>query len=122
MGLDCYVKAVPKDAPFECGDGDDVWYGRKTNEIHGWMQRKSGNPADEFNIVPLELTEELLQQLHKDLCEQMTLQTGVLASTSGSFFGGSNNTADIEASVLELITETREALSEGQYVYYYSWW
>lgn len=47
MGLDAYVRVT---------EISELWYGRKENEIHGWMQRKSGIPADEFNCVELPLT------------------------------------------------------------------
>ena len=111
MGLDCFVQTrTPQ------GNVEDLWYGRKTNEIHGWMQQQSGIPAEEFNCVELPLTSALLESL------EMSLNTNNLTATSGFFFGTPNDKEDVQEDGLRILKAARNALNEGKEPYYTSWW
>lgn len=114
MGLDCYVMAAITSA--NTSDNEkEVWYGRKENEIHGWMQRKSGMSAEDFNCVELPLTHALLDEL-----EAVTAKE--LPHTPGFFFGSQNDAEKTIHVVQTLVSAARRALNDGKYVYYYSWW
>ena len=124
MGLDCYVFAEPADADLndKSTKVEEIWYGRKTNEIHGWMQRKSGIPAEEFNCHKLMLSHELLKEMKEDLFTHTLLHSGRFTSTKGSFFGGANDIQYVKDQVEQLIQAAEEALNQGKQVYYDSWW
>lgn len=117
MGLDCYVfveadKVTGEDTPQD----KEIWYGRKENEIHGWMQRHSGIEAIEFNCKNLALTQELLDQFEQDMI------AGNLIPTSGFFFGKDNTPESVVVAAQDLLTAARFALANGERPYYYSWW
>ena len=117
MGLDCYVLVKEEEEEeAENETREELWYGRKENEIHGWMQQHSGIPAKEFNCEPLPLTPELMDQFEQDL------QQGKLQYTPGFFFGGPGTPDQINQAAVELINATRKALLEGKAPYYFSWW
>lgn len=113
MGLDSYVcsKANATDE-----DSKELWYGRKENEIHGWMQQKSGIDAEDFNCVHLHLTTDLLDSLEADM------KSFDLVPTAGFFFGSANPEDEVSAAAVKLITAAREAIANGQKPYFYSWW
>lgn len=114
MGLDCYVNVCPDaDKPDLI---EQIWYGRKENEIHGWMQRKSGIPAEDFNLADLPLTEALLTEF------EIAMETGGLTPTNGFFFGGVGTPEEVYSAAQELLDATRAALAKGQQPYYTSWW
>lgn len=120
MGLDCYVYARAKDAVDDEQD-NQIWYGRKTNEIHGWMEQAwlELNPerdGAEFNCEDLTLTPELLDEL-EDAATNKTL-----AVTTGFFFGVANGDDAVADDVQELVTAARQALADGLHVFYHSWW
>ena len=115
MGLDCYVNA-----DIQGVEGTDqtleIWYGRKENEIHGWMQRKSGVPAEDFNCKAFHLTEELIDEF------ELALNSNELVPTAGFFFGSPGTDEQVKEAATELINATRKALADGEDPYYYSWW
>ena len=111
MGLDCYVFA--ESATHE--GKEEIWYGRKENEIHGWMQTKSGVPAEDFNCEEFDLTHELLDELAAVTKEGMP-------HTPGFFFGVPGEWEYIKEARDALIAAARISLDEGKRVYYYSWW
>mgnify|MGYP003435106851 FL=1 len=115
MGLDCYVNVKATD---EAGKEEvqEIWYGRKENEIHGWMQRQSGVPADDFNCVEFPLTAEILDSF------EAALKDGMLVSTTGFFFCCPNAADLVTEAAKDLLAATRNAISEGREPYYYSWW
>lgn len=115
MGLDCYV-LVKKPTATDANNSEEVWYGRKENAIHGWMQRKSGIPADDFNCVSFPLDYAVIDEFENDSL------SGKLTSTSGYFFGGEQEAEAIRQVAHELITNVRESLNRGDKPYYTSWW
>lgn len=115
MGLDAYIRYDFKGVDDESQEAE-LWYGRKENEIHGWMQRQSGIAAEEFNCVRFPLTTELLDQLETDS------QGGNLVATQGFFFGSDNDPGEVKEAVEALLLAAREALADGLKPYYSSWW
>ena len=126
MGLDMYAYSLPKDYDRPCVDfdlddiGDEerrrLHYWRKHPNLHGWMEalyfEKGG--AQEFNCVPVELTDDDLNRLEADI------RAGNLPQTSGFFFGSSDGTEI--ADDLAFVAKAREAIAQGKTVYYDSWW
>lgn len=112
MGLDCYVFEEDSKNP---DNKQEIWYGRKENEIHGWMQAKSGIPAGEFNCEEFDLTHELLDEL-------AAVEEKDMPHTPGFFFGGPGDWEGIKEARDSLIDAARTALNEGKRVYYDSWW
>ncbi len=121
MGLDQFAKVRnPKTQEVE-----EFHYWRKHNALHGWMEnlwRSKGCPNkqegyDDFNCVALELTNEDLDALEKDLLDSD------LPETNGFFFGSS--TAGDDRHLLEdlgFVAEARRYLTEGYQVAYDAWW
>lgn len=117
MGLDCYLQ---KDLGLE-DDGrtwksEELWYGRKTNALHGWMQRRSGIDAGDFNCERLYLDAQALDDLEKDCA------LGSVLPTNGFFFGSPEEREYIQGYTEEFIKTGREALAAGDKIYYFSWW
>ena len=131
LGLDMSVYAVSanqvreedKDkevdfAPYYEEGHTEIWYWRKHPNLHGWMenmyQRKGG--TEEFNGVPVKLTECDLMRLEKEINER------TLPNTSGFFFGESSDDDDAVEQDLRFVAEARMQLSLGNMVYYNSSW
>lgn len=120
MGLDMYamVTTTLPDSPvdFKVADATELHYWRKHPNLHGWMEalyfEKGG--AQEFNCVPVELTDDDLNRLEADI------RAGNLPQTSGFFFGSSDGTEI--ADDLAFVAKAREAIAQGKTVYYDSWW
>jgi hypothetical protein len=126
MGLDQFVfksKAkLESQVDFQSqlvGDEEELHYWRKHPNLHGWMEQlyyEKGGTERSFNGSPLQLTQEDIDHLAKDILE------GELPSTSGFFFGESLGDADEENDDLEFCKKASEAIKEGYSVYYDSWW
>lgn len=126
MGLDMYAFATAKknlaeaQVDFELADGverRDIAYWRKHPNLHGWMEalyREKGGTSADFNCDNVRLEEADLDRLETDL------MSGKLPETSGFFFGTSSP-EDI-AGDMTFVTDARKLLSEGEAVYYSSWW
>lgn len=123
MGLDMYAWSVDankviNDFEFEGGNHHGIFYWRKFNALHGWMEslyRHRGGEK-EFNCVPLRLYEENLKALLEDATNHK------LVPVDGFFFGEQ----DIHPAHLEGLKDfVAKALAEiyaGRAVYYDSWW
>ena len=124
MGLDMYVKKVPKGKIKTPVDfklpksvvAEKVYYWRKHPNLHGWMEQlylEKGGTDTDFNCSEVQLDEDDLDRLESDI------KKGNLPETVGFFFGssdGSEKDAD-----LDFIEEARNALKTHD-IYYTSWW
>lgn len=109
--------AVILDSPEE--ETQELAYWRKFNALHNWMEQeyleRKGN--SEFNCVKMQLTEDTLNKLEQDCKDKK------LIPVQGFFFGSQEPVSDDEyQEVLEFIAKAREAIKEGNSVYYDSWW
>ena len=126
MGLDMYAYAVPADS---VGDKvtdvalDDVdvelYYWRKFNALHGWMEDlyriKNGLRVD-FNCTTVRLDAKDLDRL------EMDIGNNKLVPRNGFFFGEQTVYPEQLESVTDFIAKARQALADGNAVYYDSWW
>ena len=124
MGLDQYAyKSKASIDEFTPDNIEKIFYWRKNPNLHGWMeqlweQRNEdlvvNNPDMHFNTVYLELTIDDLTDL------EYQNEGGTLPETTGFFFGKSDALHRDENR--EFIEVARQAISEGNRVYYFSWW
>lgn len=123
MGLDMYamvMKRAPEravDFEYDVEETEEIHYWRKHPNLHGWMRRlyiHKGGSDPEFNLVPVQLTTEDLDQLEQDV------SNGALPHTTGFFFGSSDGSEKEDD--LEFIRKARAAIEEGKTVFYTSWW
>jgi hypothetical protein len=130
MGLDMYAWVVSKDDAVDDltirteADGrteemSELYYWRKHHDLHGWMERlyrNKGGDKQSFNCCPVRLHENDLNALEFDLLNNM------LPKTQGYFFG--TNPPDDESlkDDLKFIELARDAIKDGNAVYYDSWW
>jgi hypothetical protein len=121
MGLDMYAmittEALPAPVDFKAKDAQELFYWRKHPNLHGWMRElyyAKGGTAQSFNLVPVSLSLEDLDEL------EVTIREGALPQTMGFFFGYSDG--DEKEDDLYFIAKAREAIAAGYTVYYDSWW
>lgn len=99
------------------GENQDLHYWRKHPNLHGWMERlyyQKGGQKESFNCAPVELTLDDLYILEADI------NYAKLPETDGFFFGQSyGNEAEDD---LKFIQAARQAIEEGDKVFYDSWW
>ncbi len=123
MGLDMYAystKAKPTtevDFSTKNFELDDLHYWRKHPNLHGWMQNlydMKGGTSPDFNGDCVVLDSEDLDNLEQDI------KDGNLPDTTGFFFG--NTQGDEDEDDLLFVKEAREAIANGNTVYYTSWW
>jgi hypothetical protein len=113
MGLDMLVKAEAYPEKI------DIQYYRKHHDLHGWMTRRyyeKGGTESSFNCIPLELTEEDLDDL------EQAINNHELPHTEGFFFGDNPPSEESNKRDLEMISRAREYLSLGYKIIYNSWW
>ena len=130
MGLDMFVWRVKaedivddltirREEDGRKGELEELFYWRKHHDLHGWMEnlyRDKGGKCKSFNCVPVRLHERDLDAL------QIDLLNGALPQTTGFFFG--DNPPDDESlkEDLKFIQKARDAIADGDAVYYDSWW
>ncbi|MFZ9240692.1 MAG: hypothetical protein ACO22R_06095 [Chitinophagaceae bacterium] len=129
MGLDMYAWRVKQEnakGDFEIVKTNDneciteeLFYWRKHHDLHGWMERlyrAKGGDMPSFNCVPVRLYDFDLDNLLIDVVNNN------LPTTTGFFFG--NNEPDEESMYndLQFIVKAKQAIREGDAVYYDSWW
>jgi hypothetical protein len=129
MGLDQFAY---RRLPDEDSDGNiTITEWRKHNRLQGWMEQLwndkgrpfngelDDNPMGVFNCVEIEVTLSDLEQLEAHVENKSMPETG-------GFFFGSDSYEEYEKyhkeSDLQFISEGREAIADGQEVYYSSWW
>ncbi len=122
MGLDMYAYATDEklesETDFDLTDeAVQFYYWRKHPNLHGWMERlyrlKGGEEID-FNCVTVVVTATDLDVLEAAVRENR------LPKTEGFFFGES--TPEDREDDLAFIAEARARISEGDTVFYTSWW
>lgn len=129
MGLDQYAS---RRLPEEDSDGNvEIAYWRKHNRLQGWMEdlwedkgRPNFSSADsqamgDFNCVEVEITLSDLEELEAHVDNKSLPETG-------GFFFGNDSYEEYEERYketdLDFIKDAREAIANGQKVYYSSWW
>lgn len=124
MGLDMYAYSTAtkpdSEVDFTAPENSiEINYWRKHHDLHGWMERlyrQKGGAANTFNCDNVQLTAEDLDAL------EQAIKNNALPETTGFFFG--NNPPDNESNEddLAFIIKARQALQDGNYIYYSSWW
>lgn len=134
MGLDQYAYAVKGEEEVPLAD----W--RKHNRLQGWMEqlwedkgrpnpKTDGAPMGDFNCVPLELTEEDLDNL-ADAIENFELpETGGFFFGNDSYFWNDENGDPFPENEywykdtdIAFVINAKKALTEGGKVYYNCWY
>lgn len=118
MGLDqnAYSRQqlINAEVDFESQDEDvEFFYWRKHANLQGWMEglyRQKGGTDPDFNCVNVQLTLEDLDALER----------ATLPHTTGFFFG--ETTDEDLAKDKVFIADARLRISNGESVYYTSWW
>lgn len=134
MGLDMYAFTVDaKDAgdnvvDLEVYDNEnntyliaktEIFYWRKFNALHGWMEdlyRNKGGAKASFNCTTVRLTSKDLDRL------EMDTGNNKLVPINGFFFGEQTLYPEDLESVADFVAKARQALADGNAVYYDSWW
>jgi hypothetical protein len=117
MGLDMYAYSVEAGKLGE-GETSEVFYWRKFNALHGWMEdlyRQRGG-EEVFNCQPLRLYEVDLMRLLKDS------KTGGLEPREGFFFGEPTIYPEDLATIKRFVDAAMAEIKDGREVYYDSWW
>jgi hypothetical protein len=99
-------------------EGEEIHYWRKHNRLQGWFEREYRNQGGEgeFNTAEVNVTEDVLNRLEKDI------KDSALPETRGFFFGSDSYQRYDSENDLEAIKKAREELARGRQVYYWSWW
>ena len=127
MGLDMYAFAVPADSvgdkvtDVEWLDDDriELFYWRKFNALHGCMEnlyRLKGGAKASFNCTTVRLDAKDLDRL------EMDTGNNKLVPINGFFFGVTEIYPEDLESVADFVAKARQALADGNAVYYDSWW
>lgn len=124
MGLDMYAFSVSQEVAGDVevdfqSDGDRLFYWRKFNALHGWMEdlyRSKGGTEDDFNCTTVRLDLKDLDRL------EMDAGNNKLVPRSGFFFGSQDIYPEDMETVPEFVAKAREAITEGKAVFYDSWW
>lgn len=117
MGLDAYIIAVNT----ETNESEEIAYFRKFNALQGFMEelyREKGGTEEEFNCIPVELTDEDLKEL------EIRLKHNKLEPITGFFFGV-QEVADYHKESLEnalAFIKWKKSNGENFKVIYDSWW
>ena len=122
MGLDMYAYTTAKkvsEVDFSVSDSAELYYWRKFNALHGWMEDlyyAKGGKSNEFNCDNVCIDAEDLDDLEE------VLKKGLLRPVDGFFFGSQTVEPEDVESAQEFISKARAAIAEGLTVYYSSWW
>lgn len=97
---------------------DQFHYWRKHHNLHGLMHAIAEEYGfdGEFNCDYLLLTEKDLDRI------EMEIKQESLPSTSGFFFGNFPPDEQSKKDDLAFVEAARQAIAEGNVVYYSSWW
>ena len=92
---------------------------RKHPNLQGWMEQlyyEKGGKKPEFNCCYLQLKWEDILELERAIKESS------LPETPGFFFGQSKKDFMEKERDLKFIQHAKEALAEGDFIVYSSWW
>ena len=122
MGLDMNAFKTKQEisgTDFETRSDDiELAYWRKHPNLHGMMEkiyREKGGDSEQFNMVPVELTDADLIKLGEKIINNK------LPKTEGFFFGQDSDERYFKEDI-EFLEKAKEAINEGFQVYYTSWW
>lgn len=93
-------------------DDQELLYWRKFNPLQGWFEQH----YDIDNCGAVNITTELLNRLEADML------AGNLHSTSGFFYGGEWEQSEIIDRLNNDLPVMRQALAEGERIYYTCWY
>lgn len=121
MGLDQYAYVSSNGRHDD--DSRDIFYWRKHNRLHGWMEQlyRAKGGEKEFNCVDVELNISDIALLESVINNKMLPETG-------GFFFGNDSYSDYEGEYgykdddIKFINLAREELNKGNKVFYNSWW
>lgn len=126
MGLDMYAFTIPA---ADAGDNvvdlkrpenaEEIFYWRKFNALHGWMEdlyRLKGGTSESFNCNTVRLDLKDLDRLEMDVGKKK------LVPRNGFFFGSQEIYPEDIESVADFVAKARQAIADGDAVYYDSWW
>ena len=105
---------------------------RKFNALHGWMEREiyeiKYEGTDLFNCIGIKIEASDLDTLHSEIEGILTSDrsdepyAGKLLPVEGFFFGSQViEDADL-IQTRDFIRVAKEVISDGQFIYYDSWW
>jgi len=121
MGLDMFALTTfekpSSEVDFKISEARELHYWRKHPDLHGWMEalyREKGGEEESFNCVNVQLAESDIDRL------EAALRGNRLPHTEGFFFGETDG-SELEGD-LDFIRKAREALEQGETLYYSSWW
>jgi len=122
MGLDmtAYIKTKNSEETFE------IQYWRKHNALHGLMEQiwrdKAAIKGEDVHDVTFNCVEVELNTADIDYIESQ-VRGNDLPQTQGFFFGADSRFDDNDKQAdLDFIAKAREALKNGEQVFYNSWW
>ena len=125
MGLDMYLFRRTKD---RSGEGEEVTYWRKANQIRQWFVSNCGYKED-ADCVAFPLTREQLIKLRDDCAAVLNgdvLAEEVLPTSDGFFFGNTEYDEwyfkDLEYTYKEVDRVIKETDWDAEEVCYYEWW
>ena len=126
MGLDMYAFTIPA---ADAGDNvvdlklpesaEQIFYWRKFNALHGWMEdlyRLKGGTSESFNCNTVRLDLKDLDRLEMDVGKNK------LVPRNGFFFGSQEIYPEDIESVADFVAKARQAIADGDAVWYDSWW
>ena len=138
MGLDQFAyRRLPNE---DSDDNITISEWRKHNRLQGWMEQlwedkgrpnnpKGANPMGNCNCIELEITLSDLEQLEAHIENKSLPETGGFFFGDDSFSWTDENDQPFKdgnyfhkETDLEFIREARDAISDGQKVYYNCWW
>lgn len=101
-------------------DKTEIHYWRKHPAVQGWMQElynSKGGENPEFNCVNVKLDMDDLLELQRDI------NNGSLSSYyKGGFFFGDEKSEEMKEDDLDFVSKSIIAITEGDEIYYSSWW
>lgn len=128
MGLDMFAFATTHRVPETFNNTEELGFSpddrpellmqwRKHPNLHGWMEDlyyEKGGTDPNFNVVCVRIDLEDLERLEADV-------TGDALETRTGFFWGTSQPEDKDDDLI-FIAAARDAIANGQNVFYTSWW